>query len=397
MNREGDAASCPANAFRMLINTRTDDSEIWSRGGQTAINPDDELDGCVGGVFPPEFEPPDQAFTRLLIAERGDDASDTHLFCPDENEDVTTTQNGFGPGTVGLYWSGQRLLALRFISNDGGDGFINEHRISTSAGTTQIEAVQSPAGIELTWEGSPGGVVLAGGEHYAARYDNAADPAEGMSFERIAFGASDFEFENEDFEPNTNIGTANPYLFVTAAVDGRVYWLSKSTPVAELSVRSVATGVYSEVTFPTGVVPFDDTLHAWAWHAGKLYIAGVNGTDLVICAYDPVANTISTARTIAGTSVDHCPMAVHKGVLYFAYGLSGGAERVGMLRKGAWTNSIAAFSAPADIYDLCSFQDHLYMTKATFLLRCSDPSADPTFETFFTGSGSDLGAMVAVP
>jgi hypothetical protein len=398
MNREGDAASCPANAFRMLINTRTDDSEIWSRGGQSSINPDDVLDGCIGGVFPPEFEPPDQAFTRLLIAERGVGVQDTYLFAPNEDDEVTSLSNGFLGQNVGLYWSGQRLLALRYTDSDGTDGYVEEYRVDVSSGTTQLAEMSPPAGIDLTWEGTVGGVVLAGNEHYLSRYDSTADPSEDIRLERIAFGSSDFEFVEEETAASSGVSAAVPALFVTAAVDGRVIWLSKSTSVAELSIRSTADGTYTTVTFPTGFAPIDDSIHAWAWHAGKLYIGGVLSGTIAIAAYDPVANTISTVRTIASTATTHCPMAVHKGVLYFAYGLAAGAERVGMLRKGVWTDSIAAFSAPADIYDLCSFQDHLYMTKAEFLLRCSDPSSDPTFEVFYTSETEfDLGAMVAVP
>lgn len=398
MNREGDPAACPANAFRMLINTRTDDSEIYSRGGQAALNPDDVIDGCIGGIFPPEFEPPDQSFKRLFIDRSASSGNETFLFCPDENEEVTSLSNGFGAGTVGAYWSGQRLLVQRYLSGDGGDGFLDEFRVDTSSGTTQLGQLVPPAGIELTWPGSVGGTVLAGGEHYQSRYASDEDPAEGIRLELLQFGATEFEFVNEAFDANAGVSAPVPALFVTAAPDGRVIWLNKSTSVAELSIRSTADGTYSQVTFPTGFTPIDDSLHAWAWHAGKLYIGGVLSGAIAIAAYDPVANSISTARTISGTATTHCPMAAHKGVLYFAYGLSGGAERVGMLRKGSWTDSIAAFAAPADIYDLCSFQDHLYMTKDVFLLRCSDPSSDPTFETFYDNTGGDpLGAMVAVP
>ncbi len=399
MNREGDAAACPSNAFRMLINTRTDDSEIYSRGGQAAINPDDAIDGCIGGIFPPEFEPPDQSFKRLIITELADDVTDepeTHRFIPDE-DDVVTSGVELPPGIVGLYWSGERFLLQRFLTNDGGSGILNEYRTETSSGVTVMEAVPAPFGINLEWSGSTGGTVLAGGEHYHVRYDSDADPAEAVILARVVFGASDFEFVEEE----TAAAADASALFVTATIDGRVYWIVKTTSVAELSIRSPSTGTYTQVTFPTGFTPISGDgpgLHSWAWHAGKLYIGGALSGDLAIAAYDPVANTISTARTIASTAVDHCPMAVHKGVLYFAYGLDAGAERVGMLRKGVWTDSVAAFSAPADIFDLCSFQDHLYMTKDNFLLRCSDPSVDPTFETFFTGtSGFDLGAMVALP
>jgi hypothetical protein len=389
MNREGDPASVPANAFRMLINTRTDDSEIRCRGGQASLNPDDVIDGCVTGVFPPEFEPPDQAFKRLLIAE-------AYLYVPDESDEVTVINSGDNSLVVELYWSGERLLVIRYDSNDGGEGSIRENRIDTSTGTSTIQDVASPAGINLTWDGSPGGIVEAGGEYYAARYDSGADPAEGVRLERITFGSSDFEFDDEDTVANADV--SGGAFFVTSSIDGRVYWCGKTASVAELSIRSVATGAYSAVSFPTGFESVAISLQSWAWHAAKLYIAGVNGTDLVICAYDPVANTISAARTISGTDQDHCAMAVHKGVLYFAYGLSGGAERLGMLRKGVWQDSILAFPAPADIVDLCSFQDYLYMTKGEFLLRCSDPADDPTFETFFTEPNAHaLGPMVALP
>lgn len=399
MNREGDPASVPPNAFRMLINVRVDDSEIKCRGGQTSMNPNDTLDGCVTGVFPPEFEPPDAAFNRLFIAEQssgGLDDPETHLFCPNENEEVTSFSagDGFGAQVDGLYWSGDRLLAIRNPTDDGAHGVVDEYRAETSSGVTDLIVAEPPAGIDLEWEGSVGGVVIAQGTYYVSRSFADVDPAEEKRVEKVQFGATDFEFANELAEDFADY-TAS---FITAAVDGRVYWFGKNSATAALRVRSPATGSWSTVSFPSGFFPFE-SFHANAWHAAKLYIAGLNGTDLVICAYDPVANTISAARTISGTSVDHCPMAAHKGVLYFAYGLSGGAERVGMLRKGVWSNSIAAFSAPADIYDLCSFQDHLYMTKGTFLLRCSDPSANPTFETFFEAivSGLDLGAMVAVP
>jgi hypothetical protein len=405
MNREGDAAACPANAFRMLINTRTDDSEIWCRGGQSSINPDDVLDGCIGGTFPPEFEPPDEAFSRLLIAERVSgvpDSAETYIYAPDELAEDAVDEPillspGFHSGVIGLYWSGQRLLALWQYQSDVLGAGINEYVLTRSSGST-VMSQNDDSGIALDWEGNVGGVVRVDQDYYASRYDSDAASTDALRLEKIEFISSAFTFTNEQANDITDANAVSPSLFLTAAVDGRVIWLSKSTSVATLSIRSTATGAYSQVSFPTGFTPIDTGIQAWAWHAAKLYIAGGLSGDLAIAAYDPVLNTITTVRTLSGTNPDHCPMAVHKGVLYFAYGIDAGAERVGMLRKGVWNDSVAAFPAPADIFALCSFRGHLYMTKDDFLLRCSNPSIDPTFEVFYEGStGFPLGAMVAVP
>ncbi len=404
MNREGDAASCPANAFRMLINTRTDDSEIWCRGGQQSINPDDALDGCIGGTFPPEFEPPDEAFSRLLIAERATypEDAETYVYAPDELVEGDTDEPrvltvGFVNGVEGLLWSGQRLLAMWQYDSDTSQAGVSEYVLTREDGLT-VMAENDVSGISVEWTGTSGGVALSGQDYYAARFDSDAISSEALRLEKIVFSSGSFGLSNEQANDETNATSTSPVMFVTAAVDGRLIWLSKSTSVATLSIRSTATGSYSDVSFPSGFTPIDTGIQAWAWHAAKLYIAGALSGDLAICAYDPVANTISTVRTISGTNPDHCPMTVHKGVLYFAYGIDAGAERLGMLRKGVWTDSVAAFPAPADIFDLCSFRGHLYMTKAGFLLRCENPSIDPTFETFYTApTGLNLGAMVAVP
>lgn len=405
MNREGDAAACPPNAFRMLINTRTDDSEIWCRGGQSSINPDDVVDGCIGGTFPPEFEPPDEAFSRLLIAERVSgvpDSGETYIYVPDELDEEDTDEPvalspGFHNGVIGLYWSGQRLLALWQYQSDSLGAGINEYVLTRSSGST-VMSQNDVSGIALEWSGNIGGVVKIGQDYYASRYDSNAASTDALRLEKIEFISSAFDFTNEQANDESDANAPSPSMFLTAAVDDRLIWLSKSTSVAELTIRSTATGNYTQVSFPTGFEPIDTGMQAWAWHAAKLYIGGALSGDLAICAYDPVANTISTVRTITGTNPDHCPMAVHKGVLYFAYGIDAGAERLGMLRKGVWTDSVAAFPAPADIFDLCSFRGHLYMTKDDFLLRCENPSIDPAFETFYEApTGTPLGAMVAVP
>ena len=385
----------------MLINVRIDDSEIRCRGGQTSINPDDALDGCVTGVFPPEHEPPDQSFKRLLIAERvsgNPDTGATYILEPDVSADVAEITPGFADGVTGLYWSGQRLLALLQYQSDSLGAYITEYTVLPVSGVTTLSPVASPNGIALSWSGNVGGVVRYGSDYFLGRYDSVAASTDSVRLEYISFGTSDFAFTNEQANDSLDFNAPSPSTLVTSAPDDRIIWLSKATSVATLTIRATVAGTYSQVSFPTGFEPIDTGIHAWAWHAGKLYIAGDLSGDLVICAYDPVANTISTARTISGANPDHCPMAVHKGILYFAYGIDAGAERVGMLKAGTWTDSIAAFPAPADIYDLCSFQGHLYMTKDDFILRCENPSVDPTFESFYQGLyGFDLGAMVAVP
>jgi hypothetical protein len=409
MNRDGDPASCPPNAFRRAINVRIDDSEVRCRGGQTALNPDDALEGCIDGIFPPEPGPNDNEQNRLLISEfaEGDpEVPDSWIYAPDdiqeEDEDPlrALVDDKYPDGVRGWYWDGQRLLCFWQFQNDVIDAGVTEVRLIKESGYTVVAPpVAGYDYVTFAWEGSPGGATRLGADYYLARYDSTKTATEQNRLELISFGTSSYDISNEQAEDEGNNTPVRAYQFVTQAPDGRVIWLSRNESVATLTVRSTAAGTYSNVNFPTGFLPLVSDMHSWAWHTAKLYIGGDNGSGAFgICVYDPVLSTITLVRTVASSVADRGALAVHKGILYFAYESSGGPQRMGMLRAGVWTDQVFSVPNPDPINDICSFRDHLYITKGIRLFRIEDPDIDPTLEQVGeTTSGLAFGYMVAVP
>jgi hypothetical protein len=397
MNREGDAAACPANAFRMLINTRTEDSEIHSRGGQTALNPNEPMDGCVTGIWPPEFEPPDQTFTRLLI-------TPGYVYAPAETVDVRDI--GTDPNGIFLYWSGERLLATQLGQGDGQEGWLLEYRLTKESGLTVLDS-SDPDYSRISFHyttgttSTVGAPVLHAGKYYCPVLDNGD-----MDLMEIEYGTTDWE----DTDVNAGGWTSQvPVRWATKTPDGRVIWFQDDDngTNATLGVRD-SEGAFTVLNFPVGFDPIqygtppdsgnvvNSGLTAWAWFNAKLYIGGDDGTGLGIVAFDPVTSTFSAPHSVNLSIPDICSMAVHKGILYFSYETTGGAHRIGTLRAGTWTDSVYSNANPDPIIHMCSFQGYLYVTKGELLLRDTNPHDNNALAVFYTAE-EDLGVMVAVP
>lgn len=100
MYRMGDPASIPINQFHFLENVRIVGGEIDCRGGQHPYN-DHAESGCIEGIFPPEFQFPDDEAGVIVL-------------------------NGFSTGVlnVSTLTANYRLGSLYDAANDLGDTFL---------------------------------------------------------------------------------------------------------------------------------------------------------------------------------------------------------------------------------------------------------------------------------
>jgi hypothetical protein len=395
MNREGDPASVPANAFRMLINTRTEDSEIRSRGGQRSLNGDEPIDGCVSGVWPPDYEPPDQTFTRLIIG-----FPVPYCYAPAE-DDEPFMMNNLNLNPDWWYWSGDRLLT---VTDEGVNiAVLEEFKLVKNAeGKTQFNDDFAQRLVFTYSDGDPGpdnavGAPVLGnnGKYYCPVMDSDV-----LSLMEITYGASSWEDTPVDAGDSSTL--TDPKRFATKTPDGRIVWYNDDDDGtnAILSIRSAA-GTFTDLDFPAGFTPIQDSLSAWCWFNAKLYIAGDDGSGLNICEYDPVTNLLALKNPVSLSIADRCAMAVHRGVLYFSYETTGGAHRIGTYRAGVWTDSVFSSANPDPIVHMCSFQSHLYVTKGPRVFRASNLAVTGTLTEWLVDTTSYPGEpfryMVAVP
>lgn len=394
MNREGDPASVPPNAFRMLINTRTEDSEIRCRGGQRALNGDEPIDGCVSGVWPPDYEPPDQTFTRLIIG-----FPVPYCYAPAES-DEPFMMNNLALNPDWWYWSGDRLLTSTDEDTVAHSSAVFEEfkLVKNASGFTQFNDDFSGR-IVLLYQSAgnnqAGAPVLGNnGKYYLPAMENDV-----LTLMEIEYGTS--SWVDTAVDTGNSAGADAPFRFATKTPDGRIVWYNNDDDGtnAILSVRSAA-GTFTDLDFPAGFTPIQNMLSGWAWFNAKLYIAGDDGSGLNICEYDPVTNALALKNAVNLSIADRCAMAVHRGVLYFSYETTGGAHRIGTLRAGVWTDSVFSSANPDPIVHMCSFQSNLYVTKGTRVFRAENLAVTGTLTEWLSDTsvpGFGFTYMVAVP
>jgi hypothetical protein len=354
VRKEGDPSSNKPNQPRHLVNARLVSGEIVCRGGQEdVLGSDTTLNGCVTGIFAPEFQFTDLAKTLFhggantgIAAGRGTiwkwGLGDTSLFYYDTS--LTPAIDD-----IAVYDSNTIFATVR------AGGSTKLYEIKLEASTDNVDSNGSHAVLSATLRGtitqgtvSSSSCCVLGTDVYVAHGASSA-----ITDQRI-YKWNGTTFTSVDSPSIGGAGLAVPLMIRPTHTGGLIVLKTGQVTAGTNTVRVMSSsGTWS---YPTG----DPTYLAFdvAVFNGATYISALTSTDThtaTILVYDGSSVSVLSTLTEGAVSpeteerdVKVC-MTVAQGKLWFARGYNDGFNGVHAL-LGSWdgTNfnqSVLAFDA----------------------------------------------------
>lgn len=371
VRQDCDPGALPPWLFRNLINVRFSGGGITERGGQSKINGDDQLEGCVTGIIPGDALP--SQFTETLYV----------LSATGELNDWTPT-GGLGTPSGAGDW-------VNLQGTAGNDSEGAEESITISSNTL--------VGIDLQWATGP-----AGNDPPVVSTIGAASQAcsGGMAKQSGVWyqGLTRTEGGIEKFQVyiNPSVALDREYVGAPGGDSTTRVWLAVYEETGELLAalepgalhRKSAAGVWSRVSLPAGCTINRNHLANWAELGGVFYFTGFGpGGGHLLYSYD--GTLIAPLHSWAGSPGTYSPLEIHDGDLYFGIN-AGGVIQVGRY-DGTSFSVVATLSGATEIRELVSAFSRLFALRGNTLESSVAPESAPWVVDDSTAGAFQAGAL----
>jgi hypothetical protein len=386
VRQDCDPGALPPWLFRNLINVRFSGGGLTERGGQSKVNGDSQLEGCVTGIIPGDATPSEFEETLYVLSADASPSADPGTAEVFPYEPIGGL--GAGLGTVGHY------ATLQGTPGNDPEGaeetIVIGNRLSATI-TPDLNWTIEVSGNDLpTLGGSVGGVEgCCGG---LAKF-------EGVWYEalvNISFGVRHYQVWKLVLPVPTP--TLDRQFTGTPGSDSQTrVWLvvyqDQNELVAALEAdalhRKSTAGVWSRVSMPAGCTINRNHLANVVELGGILYFTGYGpGGGHLLFTYD--GTQILPLHSWAGSPGTYSPLEVHEGDLY--YGINaGGTIQLGRY-DGTNFDVVHTFTGANEIRQLVSVFSRLYALRGDTLESSPAPESAPwtvddsTADTFEAGA-----------
>ncbi len=389
VRRDCQPGAIPPNQFRDAINVRFSGGGISERGGQSKLNVNQVLEGCITGIIPGDAIPVNYSEQVMFVSE-------FDISVPGTDSTYSTYDPSFGfltPADIGIAMD--RAVFLQYAEGDlsGGAGGAliagSGHRTADVAfsGPAVREDLFNQDAASFNFFGGGGdsdntGALALFNGHYYGIYsqDTNGDVTRHVvkaGFAPWATGTSADIVRVVSFVTETDVTDRSPWL---------VNFKGENLLVAALEKEAIhamsADGVWRRYPLPTACTLNDRTPYHAVEYDGNLYFTGY-GPGLGGLLYRFDGSEVVPETEI--TSEDYQPVAVFHGVLYY---MSGSNTRGGF-DGDAHDAGVHTFGGGVNVVQLLVGYESLFALRVDTLEFAQNPAGD------WTVAATEPGAFVS--
>lgn len=369
VRQDCDPGALPPWMFRNAVNVRFSGGGIGERGGQSKLNPDDQLEGCGTGIIPGDAVPAtfdETLYTLTVDMSPGADPGTAEIL-------PWTPAGGLGVSVAGP----DHLVNLQETEGNDPEGALesitSSNRTSPAiSGDLQWNADfvgNDPPDFQTVGasEGCCGG--LAKFEEFW--YQGLVTVSGGVPLYRV-YRLDPGPIATLDREYAATPGSDSSTRVWLAHYEERNELLAAIEPMA--LDRKSAAGVWTRVPLPAGCFTNRNHLANWAEFEGLFYFTGYGpGGGHLLYEYDGA--NIAAVHTWAGSPGTYSPLVVHEGALY--YGINAG----GVIQLGRFDSEtfevVSTLSGASEIRQLLPAFGRLFAFRGSTLESTLAPESAP--------------------